>query len=89
MSDEQGKCPKCGRAGVVTSIGTASKRRYMRCTDSDNCGATWQEKNAAAVTLGRLGGMARAASTTAQQREAIAKSGAVAAEAKRVRVRAR
>lgn len=87
MSADQSNCPKCGRPGVVTDVGTASKRRYLRCTDNDNCGTRWQEKNAAAVTLGRLGGMARAASTTPQQREQIAKSGAVAAQEKRIRVR--
>jgi NMD protein affecting ribosome stability and mRNA decay len=62
-------CEKCLVEGVVIDTGTASGRKHYRCQE---CGATWRGKNAAAVTMGRLGGQARANNISKDRAEAIA-----------------
>lgn len=86
MSEEI-NCPKCNKPGMLESTGTASGRRYYRCSNREECGIRWQEKNAAAVSLGRLGGMARAAKMSPEDREASAIKAGLASKAKRIKVR--
>ena len=64
-------CPRCGRAGELIAVGSASGRGHYRCSDRD-CNNQWREKNAAAVALGRQGGNARAAALTPERRSEIA-----------------
>lgn len=65
-------CPKCSRPGVLVQIGSASGRGHYQCSDIDDCGVVWREKNPAAVALGRLGGLARAQALSPARREEIA-----------------
>ena len=82
MSEDQSKCA-CGTEGQVTDTGSASGRRHYRCPA---CGCIWREKNAAAVALGSLGGKARAAALSEEQRRDAARH---ANDIKRERVRLR
>ena len=66
------RCPKCGRPAVLYQVGSASGRGHYQCSDRDNCGAQWREKNPAAVALGKQGGAARAAALTPERRSEIA-----------------
>ena len=66
------KCPKCGRPADLYQVGSASGRGHYQCSDRDSCGTQWREKNPAAVALGRLGGIARAAALSPERREEIA-----------------
>ena len=72
MEAQEVRCPKCGRLAVLYQMGSASGRGHYQCSDRDNCGTQWREKNPAAVTLGRLGGIARAAALSPARREEIA-----------------
>ena len=78
----EAKCV-CGVEGQVTDTGSASGRKHYRCPA---CGAVWRGKNAAAVALGALGGKARAAALSPEQRVEAAK---YANDAKRERIRLR
>lgn len=66
------KCPRCGRPAVLYQTGSASGRGHYQCSDRDNCGTQWREKNQAAVALGRQGGVARAMALTSERRSEIA-----------------
>lgn len=63
MSD-QAICA-CGTEGQVTDTGSASGRKHYRCP---KCGRVWREKNPAAVALGSLGGKARSAALSPEER---------------------
>ena len=62
-------CEKCDVEAEVVDVGSASGRKSFRCP---GCGATWREKNAAAVALGSLGGKARAEAMSPEDRAAQA-----------------
>ena len=76
-------CEKCGVEVDPVGIGSASGRLYYQ-----HCGVQWVGKNPAAVALGTLGGRARAASLSPEQRQKIAeKAGNAFAEKMRERRR--
>lgn len=81
MDDEgrQDLCHKCGTAGIKLRTGTASGRNHYKCP---SCGSEWREKNLAAVAMGRLGGAARAAAMSKQERVSQAEVAAAARWAK-------
>ena len=62
-------CSKCLVEGAVIDVGTASGRVHRQCPQ---CRSIWREKNAAAVAMGRLGGIARANSISKERAEEIA-----------------
>lgn len=66
---EEESCPTCGEWCTLKSVEERNEdRKVFLCP---NCGS-WQKKNAAAMTLGKLGGLARARSLSSQQRHDIA-----------------
>lgn len=75
MSAEIVHCPKCNATAELVQIGSASGRGHYRCSDRD-CNNQWREKNQAAVSLGRLGGMARSLSLSKERKEQIATAAA-------------
>jgi len=64
---EKSKCSKCGAEVEPIGVGSASGRLNYQ-----HCGITWWGKNPAAVALGSLGGKARAAAMSPEQRKAQA-----------------
>lgn len=66
-------CTKCLVTGAVVDTGSASGRKHRRCP---KCGATWREKNPAAVALGRLGAQASNAARTPEERTALGEKAA-------------
>lgn len=62
-------CPKCSKPGKLIEVGSASGRGHYRC---EWCGTSWREKSAAAVALGKLGGIARAERLSIERRSEIA-----------------
>lgn len=70
-------CPKCKAPAELVQVGSASGRGHYRCSDRD-CNNQWREKNQAAVSLGRLGGMARSASLSKERKEELATAAAEA-----------
>lgn len=58
-------CVKCGALGEAIGIGSATGRIYYRCVP---CASQWHGKNPAAVAAGILGGNARAAAMSSEQR---------------------
>lgn len=81
MSDDQSMCG-CGAQGQITDTGSASGRKHYRCPA---CGNTWREKNPAAVALGSLGGKARTAALSPEERS---RQSTIASETRWDRVRA-
>ena len=61
-------CPQCGGDGKVLGQGTATGRLKYGCLS----GHEWWGKNPAAVALGKLGGAARTASLSPEQRSRLA-----------------
>jgi len=69
-------CPNCRWEAVeVVDVGTASGRKTYRCP---KCRVKWREKNAAAVALGSLGGKARAAALSPEERQTQAADASIA-----------
>lgn len=79
---DQSICAACNVPGQITDTGSASGRKHYRCP---SCGVTWREKNAAAVALGSLGGRARTAAMSPEERS---RQSTLASETRWERVRA-
>lgn len=79
MSAEHACCPACGAPSQPLTTGTATGQRYYRCANP-KCRSEWREKprekNPAAVAMGAMGGAARAAALTAEERRASAEQAA-------------
>jgi tRNA(Ile2) C34 agmatinyltransferase TiaS len=85
MTDYDQSLCACGAHGQITETGSASGRKHYRCSE---CGALWREKrdkNPAAVALGALGGKARTAALTPEERS---RQSAQASEIRWDRIRA-
>ena len=71
----QSTCAKCQILVDATGVGSATGRLYYHCPQ---CGVEWAGKNAAAITLGSIGGKKSAEAHTPEERRKKSSRAAIA-----------